>query len=126
MPDWTPDPVIPKFVPDPELAARAQRDQMAEEAEQWSPPQRYVRQQYEHAFAAVRVALDAARRIFPSELQSTPESARQHMEDLTDLLTSCHMLCDAMADSFYTGSVLKVQRGFAVTHEDLDELDVPR
>ncbi len=125
-PEWTYDPVIPKFVPDPELMARCQREQMAQEKESWSQGQRYVRQQYETAFAATRVAFDAVRAIWPIEADSLHEDAHARMQHVLTTLTDTYRMLDEMAVDFYSMPLLRVQRGFITTHEELDDMEIPR
>lgn len=67
---WTYDATIDRPQVDPEILSRARDGRLAEE----TPMERYLRQQWEVATAAARVALDALRRMWPLEAAHLQES----------------------------------------------------
>lgn len=105
-----------RFVPLPELVERAMENMLDTE----TPRQRYVRQQWESAFAAARVALDALRDILPldrdvmtSECLRAMRGALSHVERAYECLDGCsgEMMGEAMLD---------VLAGRITRHEQLE------
>lgn len=125
MPDWTPDPIVPKFKPDEELLARAQRHMKAEEGDA-SARQIRVRQTWEHALAATRVALDSMREIYPTEIDCLPTDAQVSARDALDAIEEAYASLDAMSEALLGEVMTNVLAGAITSHEALDEMGVPR
>lgn len=126
MPEWTPDPLEPRFVPDPELEARAQRHMMAMEREWESPTTRRARQQWSHAMAASRVALAALRDIWPESQRSISADAHDDLSRALDYATELFAALDRVAPAFEGQVVIGVASGDIRTHEELDAMGVER
>lgn len=113
-----PDPVVGRFQPDPHLVARAQRHMM----EQESDAHRFMRQQWEAALGASRVAMDSLRAIWPSEAHLLDSG------DAADLELALHSAeavvagLDAIEVAVLGGAVTAVLRGEVVTQAALDAL----
>lgn len=116
------DPVAQRFIPDRELVARVQRHMLANESE----PERFVRQQWEAAFGATRVALDALRAIYPLERDAMDDETRLALDEALVAVESAYVHLDDCAENILGALILAVLRGRVTTHESLDSQGVPR
>lgn len=104
--------------PDREIMARAHNYLIATE----TPQQRYVRQQWECAMAATKVALDAWRRIWPIEAaDSLSENGQVHARAASNELEEAYFSLDSLAEEM-EGVRHEANRG-AITIEDIDDME---
>jgi hypothetical protein len=88
--------------------------------------QRFVRQRYEDAFGAVRVALGLLREIYPCYREAVGPRARESIRLALRCLEETYVNLDD-ASIVILGSVAhKVLTGEIDSHAQLDQLDVPR
>lgn len=113
------DPVVRRFAPDRELVARAQRAMMADEDN--DPVQRYIRQQWEAAFGATRVALDALRSIWPTERLSLSKDDSASLSHAIEDIEAAYTHLDDLTKGMVGEVVADVHRGLILTHHDLDD-----
>lgn len=107
--------------PDKELMARAHNLMLATE----TPQQRYVRQQWECAMAASRVALDAWRRVWPLEAaDSLTEDGQDRARDVESALAAAYFRLDSLSEEL-DGLRHEVQTG-GITSHDLAEMERER
>lgn len=113
--DAQPDPVVHPFVPDRELVARAQREMMARE----TPGHRMVRQRWEEALGANRVALAALREIYPSHRTYLTNHGNQQLDRALDRITEAFGLLDDLAPEILGEIMHDVLTGRITTHDEL-------
>lgn len=107
--------------PDREIMARAHNLMMASE----TPQQRYVRQQWECAMGASRVALDAWRRIWPVEASdSLSEGGCEKAKTAEGALEVAYVSLDKLSDEM-EGLRHEVETG-VVSDEDLTAMERER
>lgn len=111
-----PDPPAHRFVPDPELVARAHNRMLKYETH----GKRFVRQRWEEAFAATRVALTALREIYPVDHSELGEEEAIQMRLAHDSIMDAYEGLDQMSESMLGGLMNDVLRG-RVTDPELFE-----
>lgn len=125
MPEARPDPIVHRFRPEPSLVARAQRYMMQIEDET-DPGVRFVRQRWEEAFAAVRVATEALREIFPSERHRVDERTYRNLGVALGHVTRAWTALDDCSGDLLGDTMQNVLLGYVDDHEELDRMEVPR
>lgn len=114
--DYTAKPDLPvrRFVPDPTLVARAHNLMLECEDER----HRFLRQRWEEAYAATRVALAALREIYPAEADQCED------DDLCSLAAASHGLdiaytnLDRLSEGILGWQMVGVLRGAIATHDE--------
>lgn len=119
------DPIEPRLVPDVQLLARACNYMLGQEA-QAGGLQRYVRQHYEDAFGAIRVAMDILREIYPRERDAMSDTARNRISRALACLQGAYECLDDVSVDMLGPVMHGVLTGVLTTHEQLDALGVPR
>jgi hypothetical protein len=112
------DPVARRFSPDRELLVRAQRHMIETEGER----QRFVRQRWEEAFGAVRVALDALREIWPSERDAMHSVSSRVIGEALDEITTAYAHLDDACEEIVGREMYFVLTGVVKTTEEFDEM----
>ena len=112
----SPDPVAHRFAPDRELLARAHNLMLSQESES----HRFLRQRWEEGFAAVRVALDALREIYPSEREQLEKKDIGRIEAALDALTYAYTHLDDLTATMLGWPMTEVLRGHMTSHEEFD------
>jgi hypothetical protein len=118
MPTARPDPPQPRFIPDPELVARAHNFMLDGEPDQV----RFVRQRWEDAFGALRVSIDSLRDIHPTECHQLSEADRTGMHHALDLLTRAYTELDDMGERLLGWPMIGVLHGQVSSHAELDRI----
>lgn len=113
-----PDPIVQRFIPDAELVARAQRALMEDE----SPRERFVRQRWEHALGAARVAMDELREIWPSCADVLPGDGGIELRAAHSTAEELVRILDELDEKVLGSAVCGVLNGAFTTHEELDHL----
>lgn len=116
-----PDLPVARFVPDPELVARAHNLMLESE----DHGHRYLRQRWEEAFAATRVALDVFREVVPSEAFQLDEENRADAERALDALTIAYAALDRMSEGILGWPMIGVLRGSVTTGEEFEHITEP-
>jgi hypothetical protein len=112
------DPIAHRFVPDPTLVHRAHN--LLLEQEEGRPTQRYLRQQWDAAFGAVRVAMDALRDIWPLEARQLGEPAQLFLHQALDDVENAYHSLDSIAEVMVGDLMVAIQNGEICTHEEFD------
>lgn len=120
------DPIVPRHRPDPELVARAQRHMMMMEDETRYPGHRHVRQKYEEAFAAIRVALDALREIYPIDRALLPDRVNKELVGALDWTLRAYEGLDSISEEMLGEIMHGVLIGEIDSHRRLDAEGVAR
>jgi hypothetical protein len=113
-----PDPLVTKFVPDPELVAYAYNQMRERERHS----QTFLRQRWEEAFAAVRVALAALREVYPAERAQLDDHEAGLCDEALDLITCAHAQLDGLSDTMLGWQMVDVLHGRILSREDFDLL----
>lgn len=100
-----PEPHYPE--PDREAAVLAHRHMLKME----SPQQRYVRQQYEVTIGALKVAMDAWRRIWPEAVAAHCPQEMEPAHATADYIEKAYNNLDLMGDAFQGETMRLVQCG---------------
>lgn len=111
-------PVSRRPEPPKEILVRAQRHMLDHETDL----QAYVRQHWETAFSALRVAMDAWRTIVPLELDSFTAQGRDEAERAIGKIISAYMALDLLSEEVLGPVMYQAQRG-NLTLESLDDLE---
>lgn len=112
----THDPIVRKFAPDPTLVHRAHNMLLDEERE--DPARAFVRQQWDAAFGATRVAMDALREIWPSEAAQITDGTGRFLVDALNGLEEAYHALDSVAEEMVGDLMVAVQRGRVRTEEE--------
>jgi len=113
---FEPDPLVRPFKPDDELLARALSRMMREE----TMAHRFLRQRYEHASCALRVALDSLRDIYPTATGALPEESCNAIGYAMSLAEGAYVELDRIAEAIFGATVVGIMRGTITTEEELD------
>ena len=113
-----PDPLVGRFVPDPELVAYAYNRMRERE----NRPQAFLRQRWEEAFAAVRVAVAALRDIYPAERAQLDDHDAAVLAEALDLATCAHTNLDCLSDTMLGWLMVDVLHGRVLSREDFELL----
>lgn len=113
-----PDQLVPRFRPDPDLVARAQRLMMDEETH----AERFLRQRWEHALGSARVALDSLREIWPSEQASLAEGDRSEMDASLRLAEDLVLTLDRLSETMLGPTMVQVLMGEVTKPEEVADL----
>lgn len=121
------DVTVERFKPDNELVVRAHNAMLAEEDElPQGHSRRFVRQQWEAALGATRVLLDSLREIFPLEQDAMTERERMGLDGALGHAEGIYLTLDGLSAEILGDTMHGVLIGTITTHEQLDEMDVPR
>lgn len=111
-----PDPVVGRFQPDSGLLAQAQRHMM----EQESDAERYLRQQWEAALGASRVAMDSLRAIWPADRRLLNDDDAFRLETALGHAESLVAGLDELDEAILGEVVAAVLAGRVTTQKSLD------
>lgn len=111
-----PDPVVGRFRPPSGLLAQAQRHMM----EQESDAERYLRQQWEAALGASRVAMDSLRAIWPADRRLLNDDDAFRLETALGHAESLVAGLDELDEAILGEVVAAVLAGRVTTQKSLD------
>lgn len=113
------DPVARRFVPNPILVNMAHNALL--ELEDHEPGRAFVRQQWEAAYGAIRVAIDALREIWPLERHNLTVEDQEHVRRALDDLVEAYIDLDEMAEGLVGWVMVAVLHGTIKTEEELND-----
>jgi cytochrome c-type biogenesis protein CcmH/NrfF len=111
-------------MPDPELVTRAYNHMRAAE-EMLGGNHHFVRQRWEDAFGAVRVAMDLLREIYPRERDTMNERTATDISMALTCLQGAFERLDQCSADMLGDLMHDVLTGRIVTHEQLSARNVP-
>lgn len=114
MTDANHDPYAERFRPDPELLAIAHNQMLKEEM----APHRFVRQRWEEALGALRVALPTVREVFPSEGSAMPPGMLECLRSAERHLEEAFIELDSLAEEMLGEAMTRVLDGTLTTVDD--------
>lgn len=121
------DVTVGRFVPDNELIVRAHNAMLAEEdILPQGHSRRFVRQRWEEALGATRVTIDALREVTPREQDAMSKRVCRDLLDALDSAEGMYLTLDGLSAEILGETMHGVLTGEITTHEQLDEMDVPR
>lgn len=111
-----PDPIASRFVPDQALVNRAHNRMLQAEG----PLAKFVRQQWDVAFGATRVALDSLREIWPTDTRDLDQDTRVFLMEALQHLEDAYHCLDSVAEAMVGQLVVDVQMGRITSQQDFD------
>jgi hypothetical protein len=119
------DPPVQRFKPDAELVSRAQRFLMGYEDSTTSRV-RFIRQRWEEALGATRVAMDALREIYPVDADALEPTDQKVLSVALSGVTTAYMALDRLSRVMLGEVMHDVLVGRITTQAELDALGVPK